>query len=52
MVCLLQNIVDLAGSERVALTGATGERLIEAEKINLSNFKLTSVVAQLNEWAM
>lgn len=30
------NLVDLAGSERQAKTGATGDRLKEATKINLS----------------
>ena len=30
------NIVDLAGSERQSKTGATGDRLKEASKINLS----------------
>lgn len=30
------NLVDLAGSERQGKTGATGERLREATKINLS----------------
>lgn len=30
------NLVDLAGSERQSKTGATGERLREATKINLS----------------
>jgi len=30
------NLVDLAGSERQSKTGATGERLKEATKINLS----------------
>ena len=29
------NLVDLAGSERQAKTGATGDRLKEATKINL-----------------
>ena len=28
------NLVDLAGSERVRVTGATGKRLIESQKIN------------------
>jgi hypothetical protein len=30
------NLVDLAGSERVGRTNATGERLKEAQAINLS----------------
>lgn len=30
------NLVDLAGSERQSKTGASGERLKEASKINLS----------------
>jgi len=41
------NIVDLAGSERQAKTGATGERLKEATKINLSLSTLCHVISSL-----
>ena len=34
------NLVDLAGSERQAKTGATGDRLKEATKINLRFIRL------------
>ena len=38
------NCVDLAGSERQSKTGATGERLKEATKINLSLSALGNVI--------
>eukprot|EP00232_Nephroselmis_pyriformis_P005630 CAMPEP_0182914054 /NCGR_PEP_ID=MMETSP0034_2-20130328/38355_1 /TAXON_ID=156128 /ORGANISM="Nephroselmis pyriformis, Strain CCMP717" /LENGTH=720 /DNA_ID=CAMNT_0025050787 /DNA_START=56 /DNA_END=2214 /DNA_ORIENTATION=+ len=41
------NLVDLAGSERQAKTGATGERLTEATKINLSLSALGNVISSL-----
>ena len=41
------NLVDLAGSERQAKTGATGERLKEATKINLSLSALGNVISSL-----
>ena len=41
------NLVDLAGSERQAKTGATGERLREATKINLSLSALGNVISSL-----
>ncbi|KAA0149383.1 hypothetical protein FNF27_03343 [Cafeteria roenbergensis] len=41
------NMVDLAGSERQAKTGATGIRLKEATKINLSLSALGNVIAAL-----
>ena len=41
------NIVDLAGSERQSKTGATGERLKEASKINLSLSTLCHVISSL-----
>ena len=44
-VCL----IDLAGSERVNLTGATGDRLKEATKINLSLSTLGDVIRTLSE---
>ena len=39
--------MDLAGSERQAKTGATGDRLKEATKINLSLSALGNVIAAL-----
>lgn len=41
------NLVDLAGSERQSKTGATGERLQEAKKINLSLSTLGNVISAL-----
>ena len=41
------NMVDLAGSERLAKTGATGDRLKEATKINLSLSTLCHVISAL-----
>jgi len=41
------NLVDLAGSERQAKTGAVGDRLKEATKINLSLSALGNVIASL-----
>ncbi|XP_064634022.1 kinesin-II 95 kDa subunit-like [Lineus longissimus] len=41
------NLVDLAGSERQAKTGAVGDRLKEATKINLSLSALGNVISAL-----
>ncbi|VDH89906.1 kinesin family member 3A, partial [Mytilus galloprovincialis] len=41
------HLVDLAGSERQAKTGATGQRLKEATKINLSLSTLGNVISSL-----
>ncbi|XP_061793784.2 kinesin-like protein KIF17 [Nerophis lumbriciformis] len=41
------SLVDLAGSERQSKTGATGERLREATKINLSLSALGNVISAL-----
>ena len=43
------NMVDLAGSERIFKTGATGDRLEEATKINLSLSTLCHVISTLVE---
>ena len=43
------NLVDLAGSERQAKTGATGDRLKEAIKINLSLSALGNVISALTD---
>lgn len=43
------NIVDLAGSERQSKTGATGARLLEATKINLSLSTLCHVISSLTD---
>lgn len=40
-------MVDLAGSERQTKTGATGDRLKEATKINLSLSALGNVISAL-----
>jgi kinesin family protein 3/17 len=40
-------MVDLAGSERIAKTGAQGDRLKEATKINLSLSTLCHVISSL-----
>ena len=42
------NLVDLAGSERVAVSGAEGETLVEAQNINLSLALLGDVLAALS----
>ena len=43
------NLVDLAGSERVAVTGASGQRMNEAKKINQSLSALGNVIAALTD---
>jgi hypothetical protein len=43
------NLVDLAGSERQSKTGATGQRRLEATKINLSLSALGNVISALVE---
>jgi len=43
------SLVDLAGSERVGKTGATKERLKEAQAINLSLSALGNVIYKLSE---
>ena len=45
------NLVDLAGSERLSRTGATGDRLKEAQNINKSLSALGDVIAALAEKA-
>ena len=45
------NLVDLAGSERQSKSGATGERLKEATKINLSLSALGNVISALVDGA-
>ena len=42
-------LVDLAGSERVSLTGASGERLVEANNINKSLSTLSDVIKALSD---
>ena len=43
------NMVDLAGSERLSKTGATGDGLKEATKINLSLSPLCHVISALTD---
>lgn len=43
------NLVDLAGSERQSKTGATGDRLKEATKINMSLSVLGNVISALED---
>lgn len=43
------NMVDLAGSERLAKTGATGDGMKEATKINLSLSSLVHVISALTD---
>ncbi|MES1911807.1 MAG: hypothetical protein MHM6MM_004182 [Cercozoa sp. M6MM] len=43
------NLVDLAGSERVRISGATGQRLEESKKINLSLAALGNVISVLTD---
>ena len=43
------NLVDLAGSERQGKTGATGDRLKEATKINMSLSALGNVIQALTD---
>jgi hypothetical protein len=45
------NLVDLAGSERIAKTGASGQTLKEAQKINLSLTQLGLCIKKLVEGA-
>ena len=45
------NLVDLAGSERLSRTGATGDRLKEAQSINKSLSALGDVIAARAEKA-
>jgi len=42
-------MVDLAGSERLSKTGASGDRLKEATKINLSLSTLCHVISALTD---
>lgn len=46
--CGKLNLIDLAGSEKVAKTGAVGEMLEEAKKINLSLSTLGMVISSLS----
>lgn len=41
------NLVDLAGSQRLSKTGAEGDRLKQAQKINLSLSALGNVISAL-----
>jgi hypothetical protein len=43
------NLVDLAGSERISKTGATGQTLEEAKKINLSLTSLGLCIKALTD---
>lgn len=43
------NMVDLAGSERMNQTGSTGQRAVEATKINLSLSTLCHVISALTD---
>jgi kinesin family protein 3/17 len=43
------NMVDLAGSERINQTGSTGQRQVEATKINLSLSTLCHVISSLTD---
>jgi hypothetical protein len=43
------NLVDLAGSERARITGATGMRLEECKKINMSLSALGNVISSLTD---
>ena len=43
------NLVDLAGSERLKITGATGKRQEECQKINQSQSCLSNVICRLVE---
>ena len=45
------NLVDLAGSEKIGKTGATGDTLEEAKKINQSLSALSSVIKGLSTGA-
>lgn len=46
--CGKLNLIDLAGSEKIAKTGAQGETLEEAKKINLSLSTLGNVISSLS----
>ena len=43
------NLVDLAGSERIGKTGASGQTLEEAKKINMSLSSLGNCIKKLTE---